>query len=130
MTGRVVADSSFLIGAARARAFEQLRERFASIAITRLVKDEVMARPELPGARELDAAMRAGWIRVAPTPLATWQFADLDPGEASALALALERDGSLVLIDDALGRTRARALGLATLTLAEVLGTSTPTHTV
>ena len=111
----VVADSSSLIRAAAAGTFAALRERFGTLTITQLVKEEVTARPDLPGARELESAMRAGWIRVAPTPLATWHHTDLDAGEASTLALAAERGGALVLIDDARGRERALELGLEAL---------------
>ena len=118
----VVADSSALIGLARAGRFARLRERFGTLTITRLVKDEVMARPQLPGARELEAAMRAGWIRVAPTPLATWRYPELDAGEASTLALALEQEAALVLMEDAAGRARAGELGLAVRGLAELAG--------
>lgn len=122
----VVADSSALIGLARAGAFEGLRAQFGMLTITRLVKDEVTARPELPGARELVAAMREGWIRVAPTPLATWEHSDLDAGEASTLALALERAGALVLMEDIAGRARATTLGLAVKSLAELLTPGAP----
>lgn len=117
---RVVADSSALIGLARAGRFAHLREIVGTLTITRLVKDEVTARPELPGARELEAAMREGWIRVAPTPLATWRYPELDDGEASTLALALEQGGALVLMEDIAGRKRAVELGLAVLGLAEL----------
>jgi predicted nucleic acid-binding protein len=117
----VFADSSFLIHAARLGAFAVLQERFGTVLITQLVKDEVMARPELPGASDLAAAMRAGWIRVTPTPLTTWQHADLDPGEASLLAAAAERGAALVLIDDVLGRERALTLGLQVLGVRDVL---------
>ena len=116
----VVADSSILIGLARAGRFERLRERFGTVMITRRVKDEVLAGDHLPGARELTAAMRAGWIRVAPTPLAAAQYPELDDGEASTLALALERNGALVLMDDAAGRECAEALGLRVLGLHEL----------
>lgn len=122
----VVADSSALIGLARAGAFETLREAFGTLTITRLVKDEVTARPELPGARELVAAMRAGWIRVAPTPLATWEYPDLDAGEASTLALALQRERALVLMDDTAGRVRAAELGLPVKSLAQLLAAHPP----
>jgi predicted nucleic acid-binding protein len=116
----VVADSSILIGLARAGGFERLRERFGTLTITRRVKDEVLAGTDLPGARELTAAMRAGWIRVAPTPLAAGEYPELGDGEASTLALALERNGALVLMDDAAGRECAAALGLQVLGLAEL----------
>ena len=116
----VVADSSALIRAAAAGAFLALRERFGMLTITQLVKDEVTARPDLPGARELKNAMREGWIRVAPTPMSTWQHTDLDAGEASTLALAAERGGALVLIDDVRGRERALELGLEALGYADL----------
>lgn len=116
----VVADSSALIGLARAGRFEQLRAQFGTLTITRLVKDEVTARPELPGARELEAAMREGWIRVAPTPMSTWHYPELDDGEASTLALALERTGALVLMEDIAGRNQAALLGLDVCGIAEL----------
>lgn len=122
----VVADSSALIGLARAGAFDSLREDFGVVTITRLVKDEVTARPDLPGARELVAAMRDGWIRVAPTPLSTWEYPDLDAGEASTLALALQHERALVLMDDAAGRVRAAELGLPVRSLAQLLAAHPP----
>jgi len=117
---QVVADSSLLIRMAAAGAFASLRERFGTVTISQLVKDEVTARPDLPGARELKNAMREGWIRVAPTPMSTWQHTDLDAGEASTLALAAERGGALVLIDDIRGRERAVELGLEALGYADL----------
>ena len=117
----VAADASPLIGLATAGALHLLRELFGTVTISRLVKEEVTGHPKRPGARELDAAMREGWIRVAPAPLTTWQFSGLDSGEASTLALAAEQEGALVLMDDAQGRTQAAALGLEVLDLAGVL---------
>ena len=117
----VVADASPLIGLATAGALHLLRELYGTVTISRLVKDEVTGQPKRPGARELDAAMREGWVRVAPAPLTTWQLNGLDSGEASTLALAAEHESALVLMDDAQGRTQAAALGLEVLDLAGVL---------
>jgi predicted nucleic acid-binding protein len=118
----VAADASPLIRLAAAGAFGVLRELFGTLTITRTVKDEVMAGDDLPGARELQAAMREGWIRVAPTPPETWSFPSLDAGEASTIALALQHKGAaLVLMDDELGRAQAAALGLEVCGLAELL---------
>lgn len=118
----VVADASPLIGLATARIFDRLRLLYGTMTITRAVKDEVMVDAALPGARELDAAMRAGWIRVAPTPLETWRFAELGAGEASTIALALEHAATaLVLMDDAQGCAQARALGLTVVGAVDVL---------
>jgi len=82
MSALVVADASPLIGLATARAFHVLRELYGTVTITRLLKDEVTGHADRPGARELEAAMRAGWIRVAPAPPETWTFPTLDNGEA------------------------------------------------
>lgn len=122
-SGRLVAaDASPLIGLATAQAFEVLRALYGTLLVSRLVRDEVMAGGERPGAAELEAAMRAGWIRVAPTPMATWRLPELDAGEASTIALALEHRGhALVLMDDALGLERAAALDLETLDTAGLL---------
>lgn len=109
----VAADASPIIGLATADALELLRKLFGTVTISRIVVDEVMAGGSLPGASELSAAMREGWIRVAPAPMETWKFAELGAGEASTIALALEHVGpSVVLMDDALGRAQAEALGL------------------
>jgi predicted nucleic acid-binding protein len=115
-----------LIGLAAAGIFESLRPLFDTVTITRIVRDEIMAGRGLPGAEELSAAMREGWIRVAPAPLETWRFAELGAGEASTLALALERAESglenvLLLMDDGLGRAQAEALGLEIADLPRVL---------
>jgi predicted nucleic acid-binding protein len=119
--GFVAADASPLIGLAAAGAFHVLRELFGTVTITRLVKDEVARRADLPGARELDDALREGWIRVAPTPLETWRFADLDSGEASTIALATLHEGAVILMDDVRGRTQAAGLGLEVLDVADLL---------
>jgi predicted nucleic acid-binding protein len=117
----VAADASPLIGLAAAGIFGVLRELFGTVAITKLVKDEIGARERLPGTRELDAAMREGWVRVAPTPLDTWQWPQIDAGEASTIALALQHEGALVLMDDALGRAEAAGRGLEVLDVAGLL---------
>jgi predicted nucleic acid-binding protein len=117
----VVADASPLIALAASGALDMLRGLFDTVTITRLVKDEVAGRGERPGVAEIDAALRAGWLRVAPAPPETWRFAELDAGEASTLALAAEHDGALVLMDDALGRAQATALELEVLDVAGLL---------
>lgn len=111
----VAADSSPLIGMAAAGVFPLLRRLYGTLTITRIVKDEVTGHASRPGALELEAAMRAGWIRVAPAPPATWELTGLDAGEASTIALALTKPGALVLMDDQLGRVRAEELELEVL---------------
>src|SRR5688500_13623243 len=111
----VAADASPLIGLAAAGVFTVLHELFGTVTITRLVKDEVTARGRRPGAPELDAAMREGWVRVAATPIETWHLEQIDAGEASTIALASQHEGALVLMDDARGRAQAADRGLEVL---------------
>ncbi len=117
----VAADASPLIGLAAAGAFDLLRALFGRVEVTAEVRDEVLAGGELPGAAELAGAIREGWIRVAPAPRRGADFPELGAGEASTLALALEPADCLVLMDDPLGRARARSLGIPVTGLAGVL---------
>jgi predicted nucleic acid-binding protein len=117
----VAADASPLIGLATAGVLHVLRDLFGTVTITRLVKDEITGGRSRPGAELLDAAMRDGWLRVAPAPLETWRLTGIDAGEASTIALAAQHEGALVLIDDALGRAQAAALGLEMLDVAGIL---------
>ncbi len=118
----VVADASPLIGLAAAGAFDLLGQLFGTVTVTTAVRDEVMAGGDLPGARELAAAIAAGWIDVVRTPSGTDVFPELDSGEASTLLLAMQAGhGCLVLMDEPLGRAQARARGIAVTGLAGVL---------
>lgn len=110
-----------MIGLAAAKRFELLRRLYGRLIVTRAVLEEVMAGGRKPGARELSEALRDGWIRGAPTPSETWAFAELGTGEASTIALALDRPGALVLMDDLPGREHAAARGIETLDSAGVL---------
>ncbi|HEX6994477.1 MAG TPA: DUF3368 domain-containing protein [Gammaproteobacteria bacterium] len=117
----VIADASPLIALAAAKRFDVLRRLYGRVVVTRAVLDEVMAGGNKPGARELSAAMREGWIRGTPTPSDTWAFLDLGIGEASTIALALRHPGALVLMDDVPGRERAALHGIETVDSAAVL---------
>lgn len=118
----VAADASPLIGLAAAGAFDVLRGLFGRVVVSRSVVDEVMAGGDRPGAGELTAAMRSGWIRVVPTPMTTWRMPEADVGEASTIAIALEHGpAALALIDDRLGRQLAAERGVRVMNVADVL---------
>ena len=118
----VAADASPLIGLAAAGAFHLLHKLFGRVTVTPAVRDEVLAGGSLPGARELTEAIAGGWIEVAGPHGDLTAFADLDAGEASTLALAVESPGRcLVLIDEPSGRAHAHAHGIAVTGLAGVL---------
>ncbi len=65
-----------------------------------------------PGAREI---AQATWVKrqsVRNTPLVTALRLELDAGEAEAIALAIETDADLILLDERIGRRAAQRLGL------------------
>lgn len=120
--GLAAADASPLIGLAVADAFHLLRELFGTVTITTVVRDEVMAGGGRPGVRELADAIDEGWIEVTHAVVGAGTFPELGAGEASTLALALKRSGDhIVLMDDPLGRARARAEGIRVTGVAGVL---------
>lgn len=118
----VLSDASPLIGLAAAGGFELLHKLFRRVTITAAVRREVAAGKELPGAKELAAAIDAKWIRVIKGPPVDDEFAELGDGEASTLSAALKigRD-CLVLMDEPLGRAHAKARGIAVTGMAGVL---------
>ena len=107
---------------AAARAFDVLRGLFGVVTVTAIVRDEVLAGGDRPGAAELQEAIDGGWVEVVradPDPVA---FADLDAGESSTLSLARAHRGRCLLVmDEPLGRAHARALGLTVTGVAGVL---------
>ena len=86
--GLVAVDASALIGLARTGAFDLLRGLFGTIAVTRIVCDEVLTRENLPGTQELTSAIEARWASVHDVDADEDAFPDLDAGESSTLALA------------------------------------------
>jgi predicted nucleic acid-binding protein len=98
----VVVDSSALIALSASGMLDLLQKLYRSVLITSVIRSEV--RAVLPE-----------WITV-DDDYDQSQFTilrmDLDPGEASAIALALRHRNYLVLIDEAKGRKMARRLDL------------------
>ncbi|MCL4532115.1 MAG: DUF3368 domain-containing protein [Actinobacteria bacterium] len=90
-----------------------LSQLFDEILVPIAVRDEILRpAPEVPGVPEIHAAFQAGWLAVrAVTDLtrAEQLRADLDPGEAEAIALAEELGADLLLLDE----RRARAVAVS-----------------
>lgn len=98
----VITDTSCLIALTRIGEMELLRKLYASIVVTDVI------------AREFGEPLPE-WIEVCKVANAVYQQlleATLDPGEASAIALAMETDNALLVIDDLKGRKEAKRLGL------------------
>lgn len=107
----IVADTSPLSAFLRVRRPDLLSVLFGNIVIPAAVAMELDRGTALVGSWR--AAMPFVEVRaVEPSPLLDLLRAELDPGEAEAIALAAADKAKLLLIDEAKGRTLARRLAL------------------
>jgi len=110
----VVADAGPLIHLSLVRLLRLLPILYEQILVPDLVYNEVVREGDtLPGSAELRGA---DWIELVPhdpgAPLLQLLRAQLDPGEAAAIWVAVERKAALVLSDDRPARLAAEQLGL------------------
>ena len=109
--GPVIVNSTPLIALWSVNRLELLRDLFGEVLIPQAVHDEFLAVE--PAARA-QALTHATWIK--PTFLAfpnrALEFNGLDRGEAEVLALADERQASVVVIDERRARRYATRLGI------------------
>ncbi len=109
----VVCDTSPLTNLAAIGQFDLLRRLYSELHIAEGVWGELNAGGrKWPGRDEVAAA---DWIElhtVQNQPLVTALKRDLDRGEAESIALALELDADLILLDEQEGRRAAKRLGL------------------
>jgi predicted nucleic acid-binding protein len=98
----VVADTSCLIFFHKFVGFELLRMIFNSISVTKIIADEFLF--ELPEWIEVVDNSNNKVIQVLRL--------EVDLGEASAIALCLDSENSLLIIDDLKGRKLAQQLDL------------------
>ncbi|OLY94419.1 Predicted nucleic acid-binding protein, contains PIN domain [Cnuella takakiae] len=103
MPASIISDTSCLNLLEKIEALELLHQLYGQVLTTEKV------------ALELGAPL-PGWIRIQnPTDFKSLRIleASLDHGEASAIALALEQEDCLLIIDELKGRKMAQQLGLA-----------------
>lgn len=111
----VVSDTTPLLYLVRVGRLDLLRELYVDVVVPQTVWNELVeARPDALG---VVAVRAAAWLRVVPDASAPDDvaevLAEIDAGEAAAIAVALERHADLLLIDDAAGRRAAGELGVA-----------------
>jgi predicted nucleic acid-binding protein len=118
----VVSNASPLINLARIGKLDLLRQLYEELSVPEAVWQEIVVKGAgQPGAEEVKTAT---WIKrraVTNTQLARALQQELDTGEAEAIALALEMEAKLLLMDEHVGRETARHLGLHCIGLIGVL---------
>ncbi len=102
MQGTIVSDTSCLILFDKLGRIDLLQSLFGKITITQIIADEF--GKTIPDFIIIENPKNKNYQRILES--------FLDPGEASALALALEREKHLLIIDEFKGRREAKQLGL------------------
>ena len=118
----VVGDASALINLARIGELDLLRKLYGGIIVPEAVwQDVVVSGAGQPGAEEISTVDWVKRMLVKNRHLVQALRQDLDAGEAEAIALALEIEADLLLMDERLGRESARHFGLRYIGLIGVL---------
>lgn len=113
-TPAVLADASPLIALGIVGGLAWTHALFGKVTLTATVHGEVVPGSDRPGAREIAAAIRRGWLKIIQEQWAEPAFAELDEGEASTLCAAVNlRRPCLIVMDEKAGRAIARELGFA-----------------
>lgn len=114
----VISNTTPIISLAAIQQLHLLQKLYGEVWIPAAVKAELLAGGLRAGAWEVQSA---SYIRTVPLndPHRAKLLSDLDRGEAEVIALALEHQADLVIIDERLGRRHAQRIGL---TLTGVLG--------
>ncbi len=115
----VVSDTSPITNLIQIGQLDLLRLLFGQVIIPKTVYDELV---ELP--HQLIAIEGENWLTVRTVQqrnVVARLEEDLDPGEAEAIALALEIKADYLIIDELKGRYKAEALGLRIVGLLGVL---------
>ncbi len=118
----VVSNTSPLTNLAAISRFGLLEQLYGRVFIAEGVWSELNAFGHVwPGREEVAAATWVSRHTVRNTPLVGALRRDLDQGEAETIALALELEADLVLMDEREGRHAAQRLGLRTVGVVGLL---------
>lgn len=106
----VISNNSPLVGLFGIDCLSLLRDLYTEVWIPRKVEKEFLKKDPIVRRAALE---NAPWIKTVALkdPQAAAAHAELDDGEAHALALATEHDARLVLLDDNRGRRKTKEIG-------------------
>lgn len=112
----VICDSSSLIHLSAIGRLGLLKDFHGALTIPQAVWREVVQQGlGRSGVKEVESAIREGWIEIREAsnePLLTSLKQDLDNGEAEVIALAIEHQAELVLLDETEARRIAELFNL------------------
>lgn len=112
---RVVSNTSPIWNLASIQRLDLLHDQFPDILIPSEVFAELQLGSGYPETSRIQHALDVQWIQVEHLKtlhLKRSLMLELDQGEAAAIALTLEQNIIRIIIDEADGRTTAKALGL------------------
>lgn len=119
---KIISNASPIINLARIGHLALLQQLYGQIVIPSAVWQEVVIGGSgRPGAADVESATWITCENVANTGLVRALRQDLDAGEAEAIALALETEADLLLMDERIGRETAHHLGLRHIGLVGIL---------
>ena len=110
-----VSNTSPLLNLAIINRLDLLEKQFKTIYIPEAVLTELRVEENLQGSLYLKAAIDKQWLQVKAVtnkPLVQLLQRELDRGESEAIALAIEIQADLILLDEREGRRIARSLDL------------------
>ncbi len=116
----VIADAGPLIAFARLRRLELLPRVFDTVLVTAAVLEECAGRHDFPESVLIREAVDNKVLELCAAPDYSVFAQDVDAGEASAIASALERKCG-VLMDDKAGRRMATNIGIPVIGTVGVL---------
>lgn len=119
-----VSDTSPILGLAVIGHLGLLQEQFGEIFIPQTVLAELKIDANFKGASDVRLALDKAWLKVKEIqnkPLAQSLALDLHQGEAEAITLAIDLGIKLLVMDEKIGRERAKDLGLKTVGVLGVL---------
>jgi predicted nucleic acid-binding protein len=122
-----VSDTSPILGLAVIGHLNLLQEQFEEIYIPQAVLEELKTESDFRGVPIIQQALQEDWIKVKEVknkPLAQSLALDLNQGESDAIALAIDLNIKIIVIDERLGRDRARNMGLETIGVLGILLTA------
>lgn len=111
----VVSNTSPILSLAAISLLDLLHLQFSEVLIPSAVLVELKTETDFHGTKAIRQALKQGWLHpqtVRDVNLVRALALELDQGESEAIALALEVNSPLVLLDEHDGRVKAHALGL------------------